>query len=136
MANYLPQQTFRNDGLQAANTINDYADPGRGGITGVSTDYGLFKNPSLRNIAVGGPYMHDGRYNTLEQVLNFYSDSLRYSPNMDQFIALHIDKDTAGNYLPTGGMHWTQTQKAQMLLLLNDLTDTSFLNNPNFKNPF
>jgi cytochrome c peroxidase len=136
MANYLPGQTFRNDGLQAATTINDYADAGRGAITGVPSDYGLFKNPSLRNVAVSGPYMHDGRYKTLDQVINFYSDSLKYSPNMDQFIALHIPRDSSGNYLPVGGLHLTTTAKAQLLTLLNDMTDTSYLNNPAFKDPF
>ena len=136
MANYLQGQTYRNDGLQAAATVNDYKDPGRGAITGVSTDMGLFKNPSLRNVAVGGPYMHDGRYQTLQQVINFYSDSLQYSPNADQFILLHIAKDTAGNYLPTGGMHLSARQKNQLLILLNDMTDTSYMNNPALKNPF
>jgi len=136
MANYLEGQTFRNDGLQAAATVNDYKDMGRGAITGNPSDNGLFKNPTLRNVAVGGPYMHDGRYKTLDQVINFYSDSLQYSPNADFFILLHFDKDTSGNYPPTGGLHLTATQKAELITLLNDMTDTSYLDNPAFKNPF
>jgi cytochrome c peroxidase len=136
MANYSQGATFRNNGLQAAATIDAYADAGRGAITGDSADYGLFKNPSLRNVAVGGPYMHDGRYQTLDQVINFYSDSLRPSPNADINITLHIGKDSSGNYLPMGGMHFTAHQKAEMIMLLNDLTDTSYLDNPNLKNPF
>ena len=128
--------TFRNNGLQVASNINEFQDPGRGGITGLNTDYGLFKNPTLRNIAVSGPYMHDGRYKTLAQVINFYSDSLNLTPNADPNIALHMDKDTAGNVLLTGGMHFTAQQKAELLILLNDMTDTSFLNNPNLKSPF
>ena len=128
-------QQYRNDGLQAANTINDFVDPGRGGITGVSTDYGLFKNPTLRNIAVSGPYMHDGRFQTLEQVINFYSDSLRSSPTVDPMIALHFDTAN-GHTLLTGGLHLTANEKAEMIMLLNDFTDYTFLNNPAYKNPF
>jgi hypothetical protein len=55
---------------------------------------------------------------------------------MDQFIALHIPRDSSGNYLPVGGLHLTTTAKAQLLTLLNDMTDTSYLNNPAFKDPF
>ena len=136
MANYADGQTFRNNGLQVAATINDFADPGRGGITAVSTDYGLFKNPTLRNIAVSGPYMHDGRYKTLKQVINFYSDSLNLTPNADAFIARRMDTTSLGQHLLTGGFHFTQQQKDELLILLNDFTDTSFLNNPNLKSPF
>ena len=135
MVNRTSGFTFRNNGLQVANTINDFADAGRGAITGLSTDYGLFKNPTLRNIAVSGPYMHDGRYKTLEQVINFYSDSLHLTPNADPNIALHMDTAN-GEHLLTGGMHFTAQQKADLLILLNDMTDTSFLNNPNLKSPF
>jgi cytochrome c peroxidase len=135
MANYAEGFTYRNDGLQIASTINDFQDPGRGAITGVNTDYGLFKNPTLRNIAVSGPYMHDGRYKTLQQVINFYSDSLNLTPNADPNIALHMDTAN-GEHLLTGGMHFSDLQKAELLILLNDMTDTSFLNNPNLKSPF
>lgn len=137
MANYGygPEGVYTNDGLQVANTIDEYADAGRGAITGDSADYGKFKNPTLRNVAVGGPYMHDGRYQTLQQVINFYSDSLHNSPNADGFIVLHMDT-ADGHKLSTGGMHLSTAQKAELLTLLQDMTDTSYLNNPNYKNPF
>ena len=89
----------------------------------------------MRNIAVSGPYMHDGGYKTLEQVINFYSDSLRLSPTVDPMVLLHMDTAN-GHYLQTGGLHFSATEKAEMLQLLNDLTDTSFLDNPAYKNPF
>ena len=136
MANFGLNQVYKNNGLQAANNVNDYVDAGRGGITGNSVDYGSFKNPTLRNVAVGGPYMHDGRYQTLEQVINFYSDSLKMSPNADPFIVLHMDVDTAGRPLATGGMHFTTVEKAELLTLLQSLTDTTYLSNPAYKNPF
>ena len=136
MANYADGAVFRNDGLQVAATINGFQDQGRGAITGVITDYGLFKNPSLRNIAVSAPYMHDGRYKTLAQVINFYSDSLNLTPNADPVIAKHMDTTSTGQHLLTGGFHLSAQQKAELLILLNDMTDTSFLNNPNLKSPF
>ena len=119
---------FRNDGLDSAATIYDFPDPGRGGITGVASDYGLFKVPTLRNIAVSGPYMHDGRYQTLMQVINFYSDSLKQSPTIDPVMKTI--------YHANGGSHFTALQKMELLALLNTFTDTSFLNNPNLKSPF
>jgi cytochrome c peroxidase len=128
--------TFRNDGLDSAATIADFRDPGRGGITGNSYDYGLFKVPSLRNVALSGPYMHDGRYKTLQQVINFYSDSLELSPTLDPFIEKHLDTLPNGQRLQHGGLHLDSLQKAEFIIFLNDFTDTSFLNNPNLKSPF
>ena len=136
LVNYADGQIFRNNGLQIASTNSDFKDPGRGGVTGVSTDYGLFKNPTLRNIALSAPYMHDGRFKTLQQVINFYSDSLNLTPNADPFIARRMDTTSTGERLLTGGFRFTQRQKDQLLLLLNDFTDTSFVNNPNLKSPF
>ena len=75
--------TFNNNGLDAAQTIHDFPDPGLGGVTGDTDDYGLFKTPSLRNIALTAPYMHDGRYQTLEEVIDFYSEGLQWSETID-----------------------------------------------------
>jgi cytochrome c peroxidase len=135
MVNYAPGFVYTNTGYQAANTIDQFADPGRGAITGDSAQYGLFKNPTLRNIAVSGPYMHDGGYKTLQQVINFYSDSLRLSPTVDPNVLFHMDT-ADGHYLQTGGLHFDSVQKAEMLQLLNDFTDPTFLNDPAFSNPF
>ena len=128
--------SFHNNGLVPALTINDFADPGRGGITGVAADYGLFKSPTLRNIAVTGPYMHDGRFKTLRDVVNFYSDSLNLSVNPDKFILLHMDHDSSGHVLSHGGMHLSPTEKQELLDFLNTFTDPTFLNDPNLKDPF
>ena len=69
----LTDNLFRNNGLDSAVTSSDFADAGRGAITLNAADSGKFKDPSLRNIALTGPYMHDGRYASLTQVINFYS---------------------------------------------------------------
>ncbi|MDB5285047.1 MAG: cytochrome-c peroxidase, partial [Bacteroidota bacterium] len=127
---------FHNNGLDPANSITDFVDAGRGGITGVAGDYGTFKSPTLRNIAVTGPYMHDGRFKTLSQVIDFYSDSLNLSINDDLFILRHLDTTNTGQVLPRGGMHLTATEKQELLDFLNTLTDTTFLNDPNLRNPF
>jgi cytochrome c peroxidase len=132
----LTNNTFQNNGLDSVNSIQGFKDPGRGGITGNEFDYGTFKVPTLRNVAVSGPYMHDGRYKTLKQVIAFYSDSLEISPNVNFFILKHFDTLPDGTRLQHGGLHLTASQQQDMVDLLNGMTDTSFMNNPNLKDPF
>ena len=128
---------FQNNCLDSAATIYDFKDPGRGGITGSSDDYGTFKTPTLRNVAVSGPYMHDGRFTTLQQVMNHYSDSLQFSPTINSFLKNHFHKDSLGLVdEQVGGLHLTAQQKQEFIEFLNGFTDTSFMNNPNLKNPF
>lgn len=119
---------FHNNGLDSVNDVNDFTDKGRGEITGDINDYGKFKSPSLRNVALTAPYMHDGRYQTLEQVINFYSDSIKLSPTVD---AIMLKANHAN-----GGVHLTAQEKQDLLNLLYSMTDTSFTNNPAFQNPF
>lgn len=101
-------------------------DKGVGGITGKSTDIGLFKTPSLLNIAVTGPFMHDGRFNTLEEVIDHYSDKVHFnSPNLTPTMdhnKTHINMSA--------------TEKAQLKALLLSMTDSVFINNPAHSNPF
>jgi cytochrome c peroxidase len=120
---------FRNNGLDSALTIYDFKDPGRGGITLNAADYGKFKDPTLRNIALTGPYMHDGRYITLTQVVNFYSDSTHDSPTEDPFMLLY-------NHNYGRGLELAPSQVQDLVNYLNTLTDTSFLDNPSLSNPF
>ena len=67
---------YRNNRLQAAAGINNFADPGRGKVTENPDDYGKFKVPFLRNWSYTAPYMHDGRFPTIEEVVEFYSTGL------------------------------------------------------------
>ena len=120
---------FRNNGLDSIATITDFKDPGRGGITFNSNDYGKFRDPSLRNIALTGPYMHDGRYTTLMQVINFYSDSTKPSPTLDPLL-MTVYHDYGK------GLHLVQSDKNDLLNFLYTLTDTSFIHNPNLASPF
>ena len=119
---------FRNNGLDAVANAYQYPDSGRGGVTHVLSDYGKFKVPSLRNVAITGPYMHDGRYRTLQQVLNFYSDSTRLSPSVDPIILFlfHGQKEH----------HLTAAEKSDIIDFLETLTDSSFVNNQALSDPF
>ena len=63
---------FSNNGLQKAISPSEFSDKGRYNQTHRNEDVGMFKIPSLRNIAVTAPYMHDGRFNTLEEVIEHY----------------------------------------------------------------
>ena len=92
---------FSNNGIDDYNSISDYKDKGLGAITRNDKDIGLFKIPSLRNIGVTGPYMHDGRFNTLQEVLDFYSDGVNLSPNVDSKMGLAHQ----------GGTHLTNDEK-------------------------
>ena len=118
---------FHNNGLDEVANLNDFADKGLGEVTGEEADNGLFRTPTLRNIALTAPYMHDGRFETLEEVLDHYSEGIKSSPNLDFII--QADFGIPGKQL-------TQTEKEAIIAFLHTLTDTTFINNPAFSNPF
>ncbi len=105
-------------------------DAGRGAVTGLATDQGKFFIPTLRNIALTAPYMHDGRFATLEDVVDHYNDHLALtSPNADPQLQ-------AANDGPGPGLHLTNDEKAALVAFLKTLTDTAFVQNPTFADPF
>ena len=101
-------------------------DLGYGEITGQSTDNGKFKTPSLRNIEKTAPYMHDGRFNTLEEVIDFYlSGAHGNSPNLDPSMhALQYE------------VYLSPEHKAALVSFLKTLTDETYLTNEEYSNPF
>lgn len=117
----LTNNSFRNNGLEAVENREDYEDWGYGNVTGFPLDNGKFRVPTLRNIALTAPYMHDGRFETLEEVIDHYDLGGHPSPNKD-FELLNL------------GL--TDEQKANLKLFLLTLTDTSYLDNKYVKNPF
>ena len=117
---------FSNNGLDPVFNVKDYIDKGKGGVTGLISDYGLFKIPSLRNITVTAHYMHDGRFQTLEEVLVFYSEGLNNCVNIDSKMG----------FAHQGGAHLTKDEKDKIIAFLKTLTDSTFLTNPEFSNPF
>ena len=118
---------YRNNGITAAATIQDFPDAGRGEVTGAAKDYGTFKTPSLRNVALTAPYMHDGRFATLEEVIEHYSSGLQQSPNINPGELEHVG---------SGGVQLTVAEKADLLAFLHSLTDSSIFSNPLFLSPF
>lgn len=109
-----------NNGLDAI-----FTDLGFGAVTGNPNDNGKFLTPTLRNIELTAPYMHDGRFQTLEEVIDHYNNGGQYSPTVDPLMK-HIGD----------GLHLTAQDKADLLAFLKTLTDTSFINDPKFKSPF
>lgn len=107
--------------------FNDPRD--RYAVTKLARDHGAYKATTLRNIELTGPYMHDGRFKTLDQVIDFYSEGLIYS----QYVHPLMHKA----FPPYGiGIELNPQQKADLKAFLLTLTDTSFLTNPAFSNPF
>ena len=112
---------FYNNGLD--DEFNDPED--RSAVTGSHWDRGAYKAPTLRNIAVSAPYMHDGRFTTLDEVIDFYSESVKDSENINPLM----------HHVMDGGVQLTDLEKAQLKAFLNTLTDENFLSNPNFTKP-
>lgn len=117
----LTDYSYRNNGLDSVFGPENW---GLYEITGDSNDMGKFKVPTLRNIALTAPYMHDGRFNTLEEVLDHYNTGICDVPETDLFLK-KPDRTILNDY-----------QKSCILAFLHTLTDTIFLNNPDYSNPF
>jgi cytochrome c peroxidase len=117
----------------------DYVDQGLGAREVAPNDpfsannNGKFKSPSLRNIALTGPYMHDGRFKTLEQVIEHYSSGVHPHENVAIAFAEGGNEDEAGK---TSGFHLTDRQKSALVAFLKTLTDHSFTTDPRFSDPF
>lgn len=115
----LYQELFHNNGLDRQTT-----DKGRQAVTGQALDAGRFRVPTLRNIALTAPYMHDGRLATLESVLDHYSEHIQPNPA--------LSPELPGQ---TNGFHLTSTEKTDLIQFMHLLTDSTFIHNPQFANP-
>lgn len=109
---------FHNNGLDA-----NFTDLGLGAVTGDPNDNGKFRTPSLRNLAFTAPYMHDGRFATLEAVINHYSEGLQHSATIDPLM----------KQVAKGGVQLNAQDKADLKAFLLSLTDNDFVNNPDFQ---
>jgi cytochrome c peroxidase len=99
------------------------ADGGVGDVTLRPADLGSFKSPSLRNVEVTAPYGHDGRFATLDALIDHYSDNAILDPNL-------------GYMIPVGPLKFTTSEKAALIAFLDTLTDRTFLTDARFANPF
>jgi cytochrome c peroxidase len=119
---YIMAGTFANIGLDA-----QYADNGLQNVTKRTSDAGKFKIPSLRNVALTAPYMHDGRFETLHDVLDHYSEGIANHPNLDK--RLKKDGQPMRLQIP-------QQDKEAIIAFLHTLTDHEMISDPKFSNPF
>ncbi len=115
---------FHNIGLDSTFSGNNQ---GRFLITGQASDMGLFKTPTLRNIAQTAPYMHDGRFATLEEVVEHYNSGVKHSPSLDP-IMTKPGKET--------GLNLSPQQKADLVAFLHTFTDVTFLTDTALSSPF
>lgn len=107
---------FHNNGLDAVLT-----DLGLGKVTGDPNDNGKFKTPSIRNLKFTAPYMHDGRFNTLDEVIDHYSTGLKPSPTIDPLM----------KKVKQGGVNISNKDKADLKTFLLSLSDNDFINSFN-----
>ncbi len=112
---------FSNNGLMP----NSFDDKGRAGVTNNPEDNYKFKVPTLRNIALTAPYMHDGRFATLDEVIEHYSSGIHMSPTIDPLI----------EFGSQGGVQLDAQEKYLLKKFLLTLTDQKFVTNPNFQDP-
>jgi len=115
-------------GKGAANNGIDFEsslDLGIAEVTGLVDDEGKFKIPSLRNVALTAPYMHDGRFTTIEEVIDFYSTGVLSSPSISPLM----------HHVNNGGIRLTPQEKADLLSFIHTLRDDEFMTNPKFGKP-
>lgn len=111
-------QSFANNGLDRT-----FADLGRAKVTGKSSDAGKFAVPSLRNVALTAPYMHDGRFSTLAEVMQHYATGVMRSATLDPNLAKH----------PDGGVPLTEADQRALVAFLQTLTDASLAAGANIR---
>ena len=108
---------FHNNGLDT----EPFSDLGLAKVTGLTSDNGKFKTPTLRNIEFSAPYMHDGRFSTLEEVIEHYNSGGEHSLTIDPLM------------LKFGvGLQLTNQQEQDLIAFLKTLSDPDFITNPDF----
>lgn len=114
---------YTNNGLDSVANFSQFVDYGHGDITGNAPQNGMFKEVTLRNIALTAPYMHDGRFETLEEVVDHYATGGHAAPNLSSIITPDLQLLNAND-------------KADLVAFLHSLTDTSYFDKPEWSSPF
>ncbi len=109
---------------------------GVGGVTGNNNDQGEFKVNSLRNIVLTGPYMHDGRFATLLEVVQFYNNGIQNSPGLDNRLRVGGGGQGGNNNGDVRRMNLNGQEIDALVAFLSTLSDESFLTDTKFSNPF
>ena len=112
---------FINNGLQQVSDLNSFEDRGRGAITGNAFDNGTFRVPTLRNIFISAPYMHNGKLSTIDDVINHYSTGGNIADNIGAVLR---------------PLTISPQDREALLAFLKTLDDPDFINNPNHRSPF
>ena len=115
---------FMNNGLD---DDSGFTDLGRYSVTNDPIDKARFKVPSLRNVALTPPYMHDGRFATLEEVMEHYATGVKPSSTLDELLFHNIEP---------GGLQLTSQDKADLVEFLKTLNDVTFSTDDRFSSPF
>lgn len=110
--------SYRNNGLPVDNFLKDY---GRLRITGKKEDSLKFKVPTLRNAYNSSNYMHDGRFNTIQQCINHYRSGVQQSSTLDPLLV--------------NGISLTENQTDDLMAFIKTLTDSAFLKDPRYRQP-
>lgn len=113
-------QEFHNNGIEPVKGLQAFPDKGRGAISGYKYDNGKFRVPTLRNIELTAPYMHDGRFATLEEVIDHYISGGHFQEN----VSPNVRK-----------LQFSDSDKQDLIAFLKTLTDTTFVTNVNFSAP-
>ena len=113
------------DNIPRNNGLDEFPEDGLMAVTGNPMDLGRFKTPTLRNIEHTAPYMHDGRFQTLEEVVDFYSTGVHNTETVDPLMV----------YAFKGGVQLSEDDKAALIAFLKTLSDPDFLSNPELSNP-
>ncbi|MEO6189124.1 MAG: cytochrome-c peroxidase, partial [Saprospiraceae bacterium] len=115
---------YMNNGLDSD---SEQTDIGRQKVTGDPSQKAKFKVPTLRNVALTAPYMHDGRFKTLEEVVDHYNTGLKNSVTVQDLLQYNLQP---------GGLKLNAQDKSDLISFLKTLTDSKFVNNLAFKSPF
>jgi len=123
-----PIRSLQSEFLACNGLDMNYVDQGLGDISSRQGDKGVFKSPSLRNIAFTAPYMHDGRFKTLHEVLDFYSTGIQSHPNLHPLL-----RDSNGQALK---MNFSDQDKLDLLAFLKTMNSYDVGTDSRFSNPF
>jgi cytochrome c peroxidase len=125
---HTPIRTLQQEFMACNGLEMNYLDKGLGGVTERTEDNGVFKSSSLRNISLTAPYMHDGRFKTLEEVMDFYSTGIQGHANLHPLL-----RDDNGQALK---MNFSPQDKKDLIAFLKTMTSYDVLSDTRFANPF
>lgn len=120
---------FTNDGLHNTGLTKNYSPPKNQGyyhVTKDSLDLGKFRTPTLRNVALRSTFMHDGRFTSLHEVVQFYNQGVQRQPLLDPLM-VKANQEVQ--------LHLSDAEEADLVAFLQTLTDTSFIQNPQWSRP-